>query len=50
MKGLWVELDVSGLADPAAAAREFARRYPEQVASADIKVKVEVMRVESGTR
>lgn len=45
MKGLWVELDVSSLADPAAAAREFVRRYPEQAASADIKVKVEVMRV-----
>lgn len=50
MKGLWVELDVSGLSDPAAAAREFVRRYPEQVATADIKVKVEVMRVETGTR
>lgn len=45
MKGLWVELDVTGFKDPQAAAREFARRHPDEVASADIKVKVEVMRV-----
>ncbi|TBR16790.1 hypothetical protein EPO15_18420 [bacterium] len=47
MKGLWVELDVSREKDPQAAAREFARRYPDQVASADIRIKVEVMKVET---
>jgi hypothetical protein len=45
MKGLWVDLDMSGVKDPRAAAREFARRYPGEVASADIQVKQELMRV-----
>lgn len=45
MKGLWAELDVTGFKDPQSAAREFARRHPNEVASADIKVKVEVLRV-----
>ncbi|MEK7858970.1 MAG: hypothetical protein AAB320_07490 [Elusimicrobiota bacterium] len=48
MKGLWVNLDVSGIKDPQAAARELARRFPGQISSAEIKVKVEIMRV--GTR
>ena len=47
MKGLWVDLDVTGLKDARSAAGEFARRYPDQVASADIKVRVEVMRVKT---
>ncbi|MBI2387202.1 MAG: hypothetical protein HYV14_14515 [Elusimicrobia bacterium] len=44
MSGLWVKLDVSKLDDPAKAARELARRYPEQVDSAVISVPVMVMR------
>lgn len=47
MKGLWVELDVSGLKDPQAAARDLVRRHPAEVASADVKVTVEVMRAET---
>ena len=47
MKGLWVNLDVSGFKDAGGAAREFARQHPDQVASADIRVKVEVMRAET---
>lgn len=47
MKGLWVRLDVSGVSDPAAAARDLARRYPREVASADILVELEVLRIET---
>lgn len=48
MHGLWVSLDVTGVADPRAAARDFAARHPAEVESADIRVEVEVLKVETG--
>jgi len=47
MSGIRVKLDVSKLNDPARAARELARRYPEQVAEARIVRAFEVMRIDS---
>ncbi|MFA6028420.1 MAG: hypothetical protein WC969_01065 [Elusimicrobiota bacterium] len=47
MSGLWVHLDVSGVRDPEAAAREFARSHPDEVVASDIRVMVETLRIES---
>ncbi|MFA6003129.1 MAG: hypothetical protein WC881_03585 [Elusimicrobiota bacterium] len=47
MKGIWVHLDISSLQDARAAAREFERRYPAQILSADIKVSVQVMNIKT---
>ncbi|MBI3564231.1 MAG: hypothetical protein HY079_03435 [Elusimicrobia bacterium] len=47
MRGVWARLDVTGVSDPRAAAAEFARRHPAEVLAADIRVELEVLRIET---
>ncbi|MFA6092612.1 MAG: hypothetical protein WCU88_13395 [Elusimicrobiota bacterium] len=48
MQGLWLDIDISGMADPHAAAESLKAEHPQEVLDAQIKVRVPVLDVRMG--
>lgn len=45
MKGVWIDLDISGLADPQNAARRLAEAHPDKIYNARVRVRQATMRM-----